>query len=91
MRILKKIGKVLVEKIDLPAESISGLPQITLAGDMEISVEGYKSILEYGENAITLDCGTLLVEILGVNLYIKSFNKSYLRAAGKILSVGFRT
>ncbi len=91
MRILKKIGKVLVEKIDLPAESISGLPQITLAGDIEISVEGYKSILEYGENAITLDCGTLLVEILGVNLHIKSFNKSYLRAAGKILSVGFRT
>ncbi len=90
MRVLKNIGKALVEKIDLPAEAISGMPQIAMLGDTQISVEGYKAILEYGENAITLDCGSVMVEILGAGLYIKSFTKNVLLAAGKILSVSFR-
>ena len=87
---MKKLSELLVKKLDLPVESIVGMPQISLCGDAQITVEGFKKILEYSDAVITLGCGKSMIEILGTDLCIKSFTKNLIFITGKIFSVGFR-
>jgi sporulation protein YqfC len=87
---LRKLSDLLVKKMDIPIESIIGMPQISICGDAQVTVEGFKKVLEYSDTIIVIGYGKGMIEILGAELCIKSFTKNLILIMGKIFSVGFR-
>ena len=88
----KRPGKravMLSEMLDLPPDMFGRLPQIEMTGNREIMIEGHRGIIEYGENAIKLSCGHMIMSITGSDLIIRSFNDEYLTASGNIQSIEF--
>ena len=59
--LLERTAKLL----DLPADSLAGLPRLELIGDGELRIENHKGILAYGEEEIHVSGGGFLFQIAG--------------------------
>lgn len=68
---------------DLPGES-AGLPRLELIGDREVFLEGYRDILSYSREEVTVDGGKWMVRITGRELEIKALGLGQLRMEGWI-------
>ena len=70
--------------LSLPKEVILNLPQVTLTGRQEISIENYKGIIEFTDTLIRINtrCGILL--ITGLNLRLRHVNVEYIIITGDI-------
>ena len=68
---------------DLPGES-AGLPRLELIGDREVFLEGYRDILSYSREELTVDGGKWMVRITGRELEIKALGPGQLRMEGWI-------
>ncbi|MCD7751310.1 MAG: YabP/YqfC family sporulation protein [Lachnospiraceae bacterium] len=75
---------------ELPMEAVTKDTVITCIGRSEIWVENYKSILEYGEKAVTLQAGSYVVCISGERLVISHYMKEHMMVRGYISSVSYR-
>ena len=65
-------------------------PKVTMVGDMELTVENYKSIGEYSGEAISLKCSNVTLWIKGVNLEIVCIASEMIYICGKIRAVEFQ-
>ena len=65
------------------------LPTIQARGNREICIEGCKGILEYAEGRIKLDCGSLVVSLVGDSIEITAFSDIQTVITGDILSIEF--
>ena len=68
---------------DLPGES-AGMPRLELIGDREVFLEGYRDILSYSREELTVDGGKWMVRITGRELEIKALGPGQLRMEGWI-------
>jgi len=68
---------------DLPGES-AGMPRLELIGDREVFLEGYRDILSYSREELTVDGGKWMVRITGRELEIKALGLGQLRMEGWI-------
>ena len=68
---------------DLPGES-AGMPRLELIGDREVFLEGYRDILSYSREELTVDGGKWMVRITGRELEIKALGLGQLRMDGWI-------
>ena len=78
------IKEQVTDLLSLPKEVILNLPQVTLTGRQEISIENYKGIIEFTDTLIRINtrCGILL--ITGRNLRLKHINIEYIIVIGDI-------
>ena len=70
--------------LDLPAEAAGGPPRLTLTGDRDLYLEGYRGILAYGREEIHVSGGKWVLRITGRGLEIKAMGAGQLRLAGEI-------
>ena len=68
---------------DLPGES-AGMPRLELIGDREVFLEGYRDILSYSREELSVDGGKWMVRIRGRDLEIKALGLGQLRMEGWI-------
>ena len=79
----------LSDLLSLPKEIMLNLPQITLIGYQEISIENYKNIIELTSEQVRINTssGTLLVA--GQGLLLRSLTSEHLILSGNILKLEY--
>ena len=70
--------------LDLPAESVAGIPALVLTGGGDLYLERYKGVLAYGKEEIHVDGGKWILRVKGSGLEITAMRPGELRVAGRI-------
>lgn len=84
----RRLKKKVADLIDAPVSVISG-SFIEIFSNVEASVEGCKSILEYDSSCIKLECRDVCVAFRGDGLYIRAMNDNCATVCGTIVSIDF--
>ena len=71
---IKKISEAISEKAELPKELLMNIPRIALAGDRELFLENYRSLVEYTQSLIRVSAPDYCIRISGRNLKITQIN-----------------
>ena len=73
----------------LPAESVAGVPKLTVAGCRYAVVEHHRGISLYSRERIVVEGGRLRLRINGEELELTAMDKSVLIIRGQIYSTEF--
>ncbi len=76
------------KRIQLP-DGLGSEPKIETLGNREIIIDGVGGVVEYGENLIKLNAGSLLISIVGNELLIKAYDGSVAVISGQISQIEF--
>ena len=72
---------------DLPSEIMGGVSRITLLGGRRVFIESHRGLLEYSDERITVNGGTITVSVCGERLKIRSMSASEMMIYGIVNSV----
>ncbi len=86
---LKKIRGQIAKLTELPKEVILNLPLIAITGNKSLTIENYKGILEYDEEAIRISTASGIIKVTGRKLILNEINTEAIQITGFILSVEF--
>ena len=79
----------LVQLLDMPPTTMSGMPQLELFGNREAIIDGCQGILEYDENVIRLTTGKMSIKFTGRTLQIKVLTHDSAVVSGFITNIEF--
>ncbi len=85
------LRKNMAEALELPKEIMLNLPLISLVGREEVTVENYKGILEYGEEAVRLGTAVGVLQLRGKSLCLKQLSAECMVVSGQIEELRFLT
>ena len=88
-RIRQLVGIEIAERLDLPAESVAGVPKLTVTGRRRALVENHCGLLEYSHECIVVDGGRVRVCIRGTNLQLVAMDSTALLISGTIACAEF--
>ena len=74
---------------ELTGVSRGDIPYIEMLGNGEAVIDGYKGVLEYTAEAISLNAGSCVIRFCGNNMTIKAYSESQTEIYGDIQSVEF--
>lgn len=77
--------------IDVPTDLQVNQPTVTILSNTFISIENYKSILEYDVNLIKIKTKISTIKINGDKLYLKYITDTEIGIKGIIYSVEYTT
>lgn len=80
----------LADSLEVSKEVLLDFAKITFVSNREVTVENYKSIVDYTEKQIVIETNPHRLKICGTDLEIRSIAKEMLFISGKISSVEFR-
>lgn len=70
--------------LTLPAGGGVGVPHLTLIGERELYLEGYRGILSYSREEIHVDGGKWVLRVQGRSLEIRAMREGEVRLVGRI-------
>ncbi len=76
-------------RLEIPADVMIKLPHIELTGNREILIDGVRSISEYGDTQVLLDCGKINVEIIGTSVCINRYLGNEVVVSGVLTEISF--
>lgn len=74
-------------KLDIPAESLTDAPRITISGGARVLVEGHRGLLEYADDRIAAAGPGCRILIKGENLGLVTMNRQELVVSGRLWAV----
>ncbi|MDO5520360.1 MAG: YabP/YqfC family sporulation protein [bacterium] len=80
----RSLTESISSSLDLPADIIASAPILTATGKTHITLENYKSILEYNGNLIRVQTKSCRISIEGKRLNIDYFTNEEMRISGLI-------
>ncbi len=83
----KNIQSKLIEMLELPKEVDLDVPFFSMLGNEEVTVENYKTMLEYSENIIKLNTVKGIIKIEGRNLQIKEITGEDIKINGIVTKI----
>ena len=89
MKRLSDIPLEIAERLDLPAESVAGVPTLHLTGRRRALVENHCGLLEYSHECIVVNGGRVRVCIRGTNLQLVAMDSTALLISGTIACAEF--
>ena len=75
------------QMLELPKETYTNEPKITITGFNELIIENYKGIIEYEDYYIKLNTFIGCININGFNLKLDKMTEDCLKITGKIESL----
>ncbi len=78
---------MVAQVFSLPADAVAGMPRIELVGDAQLRVERHRGILAYDPKEIHIGGGRVTVRVRGLDMELRSMNRSELLITGRIFSV----
>ncbi len=84
-----KIRERLSDALELPKEIVLDISKITIVGADNITIENHKGIIDYCDNKISINSGSGILIINGINLFIKSIVQDEIIIQGRIKSINF--
>ncbi|MCX7883892.1 MAG: sporulation protein YqfC [Caloramator sp.] len=79
----------LSESLDIPKDVTFGVPNIKMMGNIEITIENHKGIVEYSQNILRINSVCGIIKVSGKNLEIKEINQEYITINGIFDSIEF--
>lgn len=76
-------------RLEIPADVMIKLPHIELTGNREILIDGVRSISEYGETCVVLECNKISVRITGTNVCIDRYIADTAVVSGVLTEISF--
>ncbi len=76
------------KRLSLP-DGLGNEPKIETLGNREIIIDGVGGVVEYGENQIKLNAGSLVISVVGDGLLIKAYDGSIAVVGGVISQIEF--
>ncbi len=86
---VKEVKENISNLFELPKEIIMDLPKISLIGDMQISIENHKGIIEYTTEKIRINTKDGILIVIGEDLFLKSILTETIVIRGEIRSIEF--
>ena len=83
------VSEKVAEAFGLPKESMGVVSHVNIIGREEVSVEGYRGILEYTENIVRLNTDKFIIKIVGADLEIGIIAEEYISIKGLISGVEY--
>ena len=80
-------GNFFAEVLEMPEELTLDMPRITLIGNIKLSVENHKGIMEYNENEIKLRVNEGFLTAAGKNLSLKNISPDEILLTGEIMQM----
>lgn len=77
----------LTEGMDLPAESVPGLPLVEISGEKRVLIENHRGVTQYGRDQICVRVRYGLVSVRGCELELARMSRERLVICGRIDSV----
>ena len=85
----EKPHRSIEQTLDLPEILSPGVPHIEMQGNREIIIDGCRGILEYDEDRIKLNAGSLVITFQGSGLVIKTYSENQTVLAGEVVGLAF--
>ncbi len=85
----KSVWERVAGALDLPADIVARLPRIEIVGCRRLFMENHQGILEYGDEAVHINGGQVIVKIKGQGLELSAMNAVELSLKGLILGIEF--
>lgn len=82
-------GAILADTLELPKEIILNQIYITMVSNKQITIENYKSLIEYTTQLIRLKTSTGNLKITGNKLYMKQLTGEDILIYGNIHALEF--
>ncbi len=89
MRGVTDVIDLAVERLEIPAFGLHGLPRLTLTGDRELLVEQHRGLTRYSAGEITIALQKGSVRLTGKNLRLVAMDKEAVLIAGEIKEMAF--
>ena len=83
------IREKLADRMDISKEIILDVVLVNLIGDRELTIENYKSIMEYSDTCIIVRAKPYNVKVVGTGLEIRNINRELLFITGRIYEFSF--
>lgn len=78
------LGERAARLLALPAGTLGGSLRLTLTGDRDLYLEGYRGVLAYGREEIHVDGGKWVLRVRGRGLEIAAMGPGQLRVSGPV-------
>ena len=88
-RLFRKTKRIIADAAEFPADVVRGIPDVEIRGDGDCFVNGCRTILEYSEETVKFDSGTVTVTVRGSGLLLSEFRSGCMRVKGEIFTVSF--
>ena len=75
--------------LEMPKDIMLDLPKITSIGNLQVSIENHKGIVEYSDENIRVKMRDGIIKISGIELMIKTIISEEIIISGKIASIDF--
>lgn len=80
-------GSLFAEVLEMPEELTMDMPRITLIGNIKLSVENHKGIIEYGRQNTKLKVNNGYLTALGDDFVLKNISPDEVLLQGKIKEI----
>ena len=88
-RLIRKTKRAFADAAEFPSDVVRGIPDVEILGNGECYVIGCLTILEYGDETVSFDSGSVTVTVRGSGLLLSEFRSGCMRVKGEIASVSF--
>ncbi len=88
-RQIRRVKRKITEVLELPGEIVLDVPKMTFTGNYDLSIENYKSIIEYSDDLIRLNTGSQNIKIVGQRLMIKTISSEEITISGRFTVLEF--
>lgn len=85
----KTINERVAEMLSLPTDMGGVSTVVKITGTEEITVDGYRGIIEYTENIVRLNTAKFIIKINGNNLVLKEAAAEFITVTGTINGVEY--
>jgi sporulation protein YqfC len=74
---------------EIPAETLPGVPKLTVTGGSRISVENHRGIRHFSPEMLEIDCGRRTIRLRGSGFELEKLTPGELRLRGRVLQIEF--
>lgn len=78
-----------VELSELPKDVALGMPVLTLIGQIEMSIENYRGIIEYTDTLVRVQTKSGQIRITGKKLQVDYYTNDDMKITGRIEGITF--
>lgn len=86
---LTKVKANISDILEIPKDILLDLPRITFIGNLQVSIENHKGIVEYSNENIRVKMKDGIIKVSGMDLAIKTIIAEEITISGKIASIDF--
>lgn len=77
----------MAETLELPKDVVMNVPKLTLIGNVQLSIENHRGIIQYDINSIRINTNIGVYKITGEDLVIKSIVAEEIIISGNIENI----